>query len=288
MKIVTQFFLLTILLVFSACKNESKTASNPNGDSELSANESMDENGQTSDKASDKGKKYAHCWEGKLGGKIPVFFHYTIMDSVLSGEVTYLKTKGKKPIRILGTILPDDFYRMLEFDRKGNITGIWSLTIKGDKCSGTWYTSGESGWGNSAESKEFKVQAQASDSLIAEWDLKPDPEKIFGYYEYNYTKEHGNTGYLNLEKLTDYNANFEILGVASAPGFNFASIEETTVDFVGGKDTEFDFKIDDSEECDFKVKFYKGFAHVYYTKGYCNDGYFGHNSTVEGLFLKTK
>ncbi len=283
MKITFYSILASALFLFGACSGDSETPSN----SELSEGVSSDSLALSTSSEKDKIEmKYAHAWEGKLNGKIPVFFHYTIKDSVLSGEVTYMNTKAKKPIRIIGEILPNNFYHILEFDSKGMITGIWSLTIKGDRCNGTWYAPSQSGW--SEPGKEFKVGAQKSDSLVPEWDLNPDPEKVFGYYQYNYTKENGNIGHLSLEKLTDYNANFEILGLASAPGFNIASIEETTVDFVGGKDTEFDFELDESDECDFNVKFYKGFAHVQYTNGYCADGYFGHNATVEGIFLKTK
>lgn len=232
--------------------------------------------------------KYAHAWVGQLDGRIPVFFHYTIKDSILSGEVTYLNTKSRTPIRILGEILPNNFYHILEFDKKAMITGIWSLTITNNSCTGKWYAPSNSGWYDANKNKEFDVKAHKSDSLIKEWNLNPDPNHVFGDYAYSYTKENGNVGDFTLEKLTDNKANFRIIGVASAPGFNIASIEETTIDFVGGKNTAFDFVIPESKQCDFKVKFYKDFAHVYYTKGYCQDGYFGHNATIEGLFLKLK
>ena len=47
------------------------------------------------------------------------------------------------------------------------------------------------------------------------------------------------------------------------------------------------YKVAETENCEFKVKFYQDFVFVNYTKGTCA-GQFGHNATVDGIFIKTK
>ena len=284
MKVSAICFSFLMVLLFS-CKSEDKSTESLNVQEEI---EKISEEKPNVKEEVTKEIIYAHAWEGKLGGKIPVFIHYTIKDSILSGQVTYLNTKARKPIRIIGEIQANNYYRILEFDKNALITGIWTLKIKGNSCTGTWFAPPKSGWYDPDNNKEFTVKATPSDSLIPEWNLSPNPNKLFGRYEYNYTKENGNVGHFTLNKLTDNRADFEILGISSAPGFNIASIEETDVDFEGGKDTQFLFKLSDSKDCDFKVIFYNDFATVRYTNGYCQTGYFGHNATVEGLFLKMK
>lgn len=273
--------LLMFIFVIASCSDSA-----PKDETETTQKVPSEEENMQEPKKKDPNVKYAHCWEGKLGGKIPVFFHYTIKDSILSGEVTYLNTKTRKPIRILGEISPNNYYRILEFNKKGKITGIWSLKIQGNTCSGTWYEPAETVWDDSKVYKEFKVLASPSDSIIEEWNLEADPKKVFGDYAYSFTEENGNSGGFYLRKKNANKALFEISSVTSAPAYNIASIEETEVAF--SNQTAFDFDIPEYETCNFRVTFYKDFAYVRYTNGYCTDGYFGHNATVEGLFLKTK
>ncbi len=61
-------------------------------------------------------------WKGFLNGKTPVFIHYQLDGNIIVGEITYLNTKNKLPITLLGTIDSDNNYRILEFEKSGNIT----------------------------------------------------------------------------------------------------------------------------------------------------------------------
>lgn len=63
-------------------------------------------------------------WRGTINSKIPVFVSYSIQDNIVMGEIRYLNTKEKKPIRLLGTIEEGGTYRLLEFSPTGTITGI--------------------------------------------------------------------------------------------------------------------------------------------------------------------
>jgi hypothetical protein len=64
------------------------------------------------------------CWTGTLNGKTPIFIHYQLDNNLIIGEITYLNTEDKLPIRLLGTIEENKSYRLLEFDKTGNITGV--------------------------------------------------------------------------------------------------------------------------------------------------------------------
>lgn len=72
--------------------------------------------------------------------------------------------------------------------------------------------------------------------------------------------------------------------VTSEPARNIAEIETDTIKLTK---TEFIYKVGETEDCEFKVKFYKDFCFINYTKGYCI-GQFGHNATIEGIYFKTK
>lgn len=220
---------------------------------------------------------FAQTWKGQLNGKIPVFIHFTVLDSVLSGEITYLNTVSKQPIRILGELGANNSYRLLEMGKKGLITGIMNLKIDGEKCAGTWFSP--------QSRKEYTMAAVPSDSVIRALDLKTDASDVFGHYTYRYTKDAGNFGDFSIKKKSAETAIFQITGVHSAPGYNLAHIDETIVPFSG---TCLEYKIPEAESCNFQVKFYKDFAQVKYTNGLCANGYFGHNASVEGLFLKVK
>lgn len=44
------------------------------------------------------------CWAGTLNGKTPIFIHYQLDSNIIVGEITYLNTKDKQPIKLLGTV----------------------------------------------------------------------------------------------------------------------------------------------------------------------------------------
>ena len=75
------------------------------------------------------------CWTGTINGKTPVFIHYQLDSTLIVGEITYLNTKDKLPITLLGTIEDDKSFRILEFEKTGNITGIITGRIPGSAAS---------------------------------------------------------------------------------------------------------------------------------------------------------
>lgn len=63
-------------------------------------------------------------WTGKINNTIPVRLVYTVHETLITGAITYLNTKNKSPLKVIGTIEEDGSIRLCEFEPDGNITGI--------------------------------------------------------------------------------------------------------------------------------------------------------------------
>ncbi|MGN7866307.1 hypothetical protein [Chryseobacterium sp. 22458] len=214
-------------------------------------------------------------WKGFLNGKTPVFIHYQLDGNLIVGEITYLNTKNKLPIMLLGTIEEDHSYRILEFEKSGNITGVIIGKPTDSAFKGSWFSP--------KTKKELALNLVKKDTALASRQTEAKLDDVFGKYHYQY----GDAGYqgdMEIKKLPDSKAVFGITSVTSEPARNLAQIDDDTISL---KTTSFTYKLSDTEDCEFRVKFYKGFAVVQYTKGVCS-GQFGMNATVEGIYIKTK
>ena len=215
------------------------------------------------------------CWAGTLNSKIPVFIHYQLDDKLIIGEITYLKTKDKLPIKLLGTIEEDKNYRLLEFDNKGNITGVIEGKPTAKNFTGVW---------TSPQTKhEMPLQLSLKDTSINSPEIQPGEAGIFGNYHYQYG-EMGYSGNLEINKVVNNKIDFNIISLTNADrGPNIAEVEKDTIEMTG---THFIYKIPGSDSCEFRVTFYKGFLYINYTKGYC-ENQFGSGATIDGIYLKT-
>lgn len=214
-------------------------------------------------------------WKGFLNGKTPVFMHYQIDGNILVGEITYLNTKNKLPITLLGSIDSDNNYRILEFEKSGNITGV----ITGKPTTGDFKGS----WFSPKTRKELALNLVKKDTVLTSKKIETKIEDLFGRYHYQYS-EAGYQGDFEIKKMPNSKAVFGITSVTGDPGRNLAQIDDDTISLTT---TDFTYKLADTDDCEFKVKFYKGFAVVQYTQGVCS-GQFGMNATLEGIYLKTK
>lgn len=214
-------------------------------------------------------------WKGFVNGKTPVFIHYQIDGNIIAGEITYLNTKNKLPITLLGTIDNDNNYRILEFEKSGNITGVITGKPTKDAFEGSWFSP--------KTRKELVLNLAKKDTALTSKKIETKLEDLFGRYHYQYS-EAGYQGDLEIKKLPGSKAVFGITSVTGDPGRNLAQIDDDTINL---KTTNFTYKLADTDDCEFKVKFYKGFAVVQYTQGVCS-GQFGMNATIEGIYLKTK
>ena len=216
------------------------------------------------------------CWTGTLNEKTHVFIHYQLDTNLIIGEITYLNTKDKLPIRLLGTIEEDKNYRLLEFDKTGNITGIITGLPKEKNFNGSWF-SPKSG-------KELSITMSLADTSIPSPDIQPVHNEIFGNYHYQYAKN-GFNGDFQINKVVNDKVDFNILSLTNVErGPNIAEVEKDTILLKGNS---FVYHIPESENCEFKTTFYKDFVYINYTKGYCS-GQFGLNATIDGIYLKIK
>ena len=216
------------------------------------------------------------CWTGTLNGKTSVFIHYQLDSNLIIGEITYLNTKDKLPIRLLGTIEDDKSYRLLEFDKSGNITGIITGLPTDGTFKGTWFSP--------KTRKELSLALSLADTSITSPDIQTNSNQIFGNYHYQYG-EYGYSGDFEINRVDKSKIDFNIISVTNLErGGNIAEVEKDTVVMKGNS---FIYKIPDSDSCEFKTTFYKDFVYINYTRGYCS-GQFGMNATIDGIYLKMK
>lgn len=188
------------------------------------------------------------------------------------GEITYLETRAKLPIKLIGTIEEDKTYRLLEFDTAGNVTGVIVGTPAPTEFNGSWYSP--------STGKELKMALRPKDTLISSPSIQPEEDQVFGDYHYQYGKK-GYTGTFNFKKAGENKAVLNVLSLTDeAKGRNFAHVEEDTITFRGSS-----FVYRTPDDCEFKVSFYKDFVYIGYTKDHC---LFGLNATIEGIYLKTR
>jgi len=214
------------------------------------------------------------CWTGTIDSNIPVFLHYQITDDLIIGEITYLNTKEKKPIKIIGTN-EDGHYNAIEFEKDGNITG----TILGEPTNDTF----KGFWTSPKTGKSLRLELTKSDSIIHSKQIQPQLDDIYGEYHYQYG-ESGYQGNFTLTKVDEQNASFNVFSVTRAPARNIANVGPDTIQL---NTTNFIYDLPETSDCGFKIRFYKDFLYVNYTKEYCA-GEFGHNATIEGIFIKIK
>lgn len=213
------------------------------------------------------------CWKGTLNGKIEIMLQYDIEGKVVEGELVYLNTKGQKPIKIIGTVEEDKSLRLLEFEPSGNITGILTGTPTASTFEGNWFSP--------LTRKELSMQLQRVDTVIPSQNITLLPASPEGSYSYQYSEE-GSQGTLQVKRAGNGRISFEIFSVTDAPARNMADVSLDTAVLRGNT---FTYTIPGTDDCEFKVSFFKNFAYIQYTKGYCN-GVFGHNASVDGIFYK--
>ena len=254
-----------LLLTIISCNNQEQKVSS--ADTLISSNPSAlaDSKNKGSNEIS---------WTGTLNRKTPVFIHYQLDSNLIIGEIIYLNTKDKQPIKLLGTIEDDKSYRLLEFEKSGNITGIITGLPTDKNFNGSWFSP--------KTRKEFVVSLVKKDTTIMSAKVRTQLEEIFGNYHYQYS-EAGYQGDFKIKKLPTSKASFGITSVTGEPGRNVAQIDDDTITL---NTAQFIYKLPNTKDCEFQVKFYNGFAYIRYINGFC-DGQFGNNATIDGIFLKT-
>ena len=224
-------------------------------------------------KASSKNIDGIYKFTGELNGKIPVFLCFVLKDSVLKGEVTYLKTAKRLPITIIGTIKKDEGLVIYEFIKDGYISGIYRGEFKKEKLKGVWYKPGsETGLGYNLISK---------DTLLTGIDSTLKSVSINGEYLYRFGKM-GSSGSVGIKQIDQTNFRVDINCVTASPSNNIADLETFKAKMA---DNIIFFKMPNAD-CRFKIRAFNNFIVIDYI-GKSRACGFGLNAGVEGVFIKT-
>jgi hypothetical protein len=208
---------------------------------------------------------------GKLNNKIPVFLWFVVKDSVLKGEVTYLKTAKRIPITVIGTITKDDGLRFFEFGKGGSVSGIYTGLFNTCRLTGSWWAPGSE--------RELKYDLAPKDTLLTHVDTDLRPVSLNGSYEYHFGKK-GSDGGIDLRQDKPGEFSMEINCVTAAPQNNIAEVERTKVRMINNTII---YKSPD-EDCGFRVRMFKGFVVIDNPlKKYCH---YGVGADVDGVFIK--
>jgi hypothetical protein len=258
------YFVAVAVLFFTCCKSKSDSAN--------TTQKTVDSTVVTTPAKAPAYLEGVYKWSGTIKQTIPVFMWFVSRDGVLKGELTYLKTKKRLPIMVLGTISKAEI-TIKEFQKNGDITGLFEGRISSDGFTGTW-------WGMDTD-EEFPFVLKAKDTLLNAIDTSFAATDIAGIYTYAY-QHMGPSGGMSVDEVSGDIFSFDISCVGPYPGHNIAMVETDTLAIINNA---FTYEVKDAPSCEFRVRFFEGFAVV----DYVNDRYdcaFGLNATVQGIFLK--
>lgn len=207
-------------------------------------------------------------YEGSIMAKIPIILTLTQDGSALFGTVVY-KKKGI-PITVVGGISEGSLY-LHELMNNGDVTGIYSLEVKGSELTGIWTAP-------KANAKELKT-------ILKEVSKKTIPAKpladLTGTYTYSFGEEEGSGELLVQQSGTKL---FMALStVTGGPAYNQAFIDKTPILLKGNKaiysSTEFG-------TCKIQFTFSQNAVRV----DYLNDAFdcgFGARASASGSYIRT-
>lgn len=213
---------------------------------------------------------------GLINKKIPVQLQIAVQHNIVIGNITYLNTKAKKPIKIIGRVDEKNQYSIHEFEKNGNISGSIYATLKGNQLRGDWWaTKSDTSYAASLTIKDIQ-------NSKAETFTPADRNQVAGEYFYQYG-EKGYQGNITIRKVTGNSFSYEVGSVTHDPGRNIADASGTAV----LKNNQFIIEVNKS--CKFVVRFYDGFLIISEENStQLNDCQFGFNATLAGIYLKTK
>jgi hypothetical protein len=214
-------------------------------------------------------------YQGTINGKIPMFMWFAVKDSVLKGEVVYLKTGSHLPINIAGYISKKYGLSIYEFMKDGNITGVYYGNFNKTRLTGTWYSP--------KSEKELKYDLVKKDTVLVNKDIDLNPIAVNGEYLYKFGPK-GATGGIDLKSIGQNNYLMQINCVTDGPAYNQADVDATKVKIhnnaiIYSTDPEYG-------TCRFRIKVLKDFIVISLISGEGTCG-FGNNATIVGVYFKT-
>lgn len=211
------------------------------------------------------------AWQGNIDGKYPVLMWYRLRDGVLSGYMFYTDNKVRDSLHVIGTYT-DTSARMLEMMPDGNVTGIWDLDVHISSAEGFWFSP--------KTRKQWSASLMHIDTAVV-IPMLDSVGDISGDYRYQYSED-GPHGYMRVDAAKG-KVSVQFQNVTGAPARNMAMLGPFDA-ILKGNTVAYSSEYGD---CDVSIRFFNGFAIVNYVndKGDCG---FGHNATIDGIYLKEK
>ena len=205
-------------------------------------------------------------FEGTINKTIPIVMTLTQDDTAIFGNVVY-KKKGIL-ISVVGR-LEGKMLFVNELMPNGSITGTYSVEITNGVGNGLWLSA----------KKELKLSLKQTQTTTIP---RPALGNVTGTYQYSFGKD-GGSGLMKVQQLAADKVAVFFDCVTSAPAYNMATVEKTTLKLVGNQAV---YSNKEFGNCQFRIKFYGKFAQV----DYVDEGYacgFGNAATVIGNYAKT-
>jgi hypothetical protein len=207
-------------------------------------------------------------FDGNINGKIPITLTLTFDKGTVFGNVVY-KKKGI-PITIIGYQTENTLF-CHELMPDGQVTGIYSATIKGDKITGIWNA----------------VNSKARDLTLSLNKVKEQviPRKILksvtGTYRYSFGEE-GGAGEMLVQQMGADRIAISFSNVTAAPAYNIAEIGKTVLKYTNNKAI---YSNNEYGKCKFIITFLENGARVDFVENAYECG-FGHNASTEGNYIR--
>lgn len=226
----------------------------------------------------------SYDFKGTINNKIPVEVWLEINNEIISGEIVYLNTTAKTPIRLLGNF-SDHTARIFEMLPDGKLSGVIEAEISHDQLKGTWFNPLD--W-----EKKYSITLSKSEKKHIPFNWKKLPDNILGEYQYYWGGE-SSIGVINITNQDKNVISFTLNNCSGAPNFELVGIsgyneqngEEVPAKAVINGQTLI-YEVD--KTCAVELTFYDDFVVSSYVPGKECLEYTGLRGSYEGIYLKTK
>gem|GEM_PF-5003939 len=216
-----------------------------------------------------------YAWQGNIDGKRPVLMWYKEFDDVVVGKLFYTEQEDAKAIKLIGTKNGTE-YKLQEMQPDGFITGFWQLKPDAISIEGTWYTT--------TIQKIFNASLMHIDTAVSIPAITTRAG-ISGVYScYRIYNDSGKPDTMVMSMSVNQTGKDQAV-VTYTTGHVNKVLEQRGDTLTLNKNTA--TRYIESQECDFTIRFFNGFAIAGYVKdssSYTPPGFVNHT----GIYMKVK
>ena len=266
--------LLAVSLIFSACSSEVRKEEVLKNDTVQTA---VIEQPKRTEPASNVSIDAFSSWKGTLNPKnINLGLWLSKKEDLLIGEVVY--TSSGKPIKVAGK-KEGEYYYLYEFDKAGNVTGMFSFQYANDSLNGTWYSP------QNGKQYDFRSSKAESNKTINVDSLFKPMTTAIGTYKYSFGEEGGH-GTFTCKEVSPDAVRLDLKAVTPAPAYHIASVHDTLDFELSNVASVLEYQ-SNGAACRFNIRFFNNFASIDYVENK-NECDFGYNAHPTGVYFKVK